>query len=68
MADVLPEGESLRRAIRWISEHLKEDPEQPLARLIEEAELRYDLSPLECEFLRRFYRKARTEGGEEERR
>ena len=44
----VPEGENLRRAVRWLSEH------GPLTReTINEAGLRFDLTPLEEEFLLR---------------
>lgn len=43
---VVPEGENLRRAVRWLSEHA------PITRqAINEAGVRFDLNPLEEEFL-----------------
>ncbi len=57
---VHPEGESLRRAVRWISGHLEEDAEQPLRPLVESATLRFDLTPREFEYLYGFYRNAKT--------
>ena len=57
---VHPEGESLRRAVRWISGHLEEDAEQPLPPLVESAILRFDLTPRESEYLYGFYRNAKT--------
>lgn len=51
---VTPEGEGLRQAVRWLSEH------RPITRaLIDEAGRRFDLSPLEVEFLLREYRPGR---------
>lgn len=45
---VLPEGEGLRRAVRWLSEHA------PITRqTINEAGVRFDLTPVEEEFLLR---------------
>jgi hypothetical protein len=45
---LIPEGESLRRAVRWLGE------QGPVtAALIEEAARRFDLSPLEEGFLLR---------------
>lgn len=45
-----PEGEGLRKAVRWLSDN------RPVTRaLIEEAARRFDLSPLEAEFLLREY-------------
>ncbi|EPC4025653.1 MAG TPA: hypothetical protein DDZ61_12475 [Aeromonas salmonicida] len=43
---LLPHGEDLRRAVRWLSEHHQHD-----IRAIEEASIRFDLSPLDEEFL-----------------
>jgi len=45
-SSVVPEGENLRRAVRWLSEHA------PITRqAINEAGVRFDLNPLEEEFL-----------------
>jgi|GEM_PF-907319 len=52
--DLLPEGELLRRAIRWISEHRGEGT--PWVRLVEEAGRRFDLSPRDEDFLLRNFR------------
>jgi hypothetical protein len=56
---VLPEGERLRRALRWISDRRLEKPDAPAVRLIDEAALRFDLTPVECEFLLELNRKSR---------
>jgi hypothetical protein len=53
---IQPEGEDLRKAIRWISERRTEEPEKALSRLVEEAGARFDLSPKDQEFLYRFIR------------
>jgi hypothetical protein len=54
MADakgILPHGEGIRRALLWLDERVKEAPAAPRARLVEEAAVRFDLTPLEAEFL-----------------
>jgi hypothetical protein len=56
---VLPEGERLRRALRWIADRRLEKPDAPAVRLIDEAALRFDLTPVECEFLLELNRKSR---------
>ncbi len=43
---LLPHGESLRRAVRWLGEQPRRD-----AATIEEAARRFDLTPLEEQFL-----------------
>lgn len=48
---IVPGGEAIRSALRWLSERRLQDPAAPRIRLIEEAALRFDLSPLEADFL-----------------
>ncbi|UCH20403.1 MAG: hypothetical protein JSU83_17895 [Deltaproteobacteria bacterium] len=57
MTTVQPEGEDLRKAARWIAEERKYNPARKLSELIEEACLKFDLSPLCAEFLMRALRK-----------
>ena len=46
-----PHGESLRRALRWLDGEVKERPATHRGTLVDEAAARFDLSPLEVEFL-----------------
>ncbi len=55
-SDLLPEGEELRRAMRWISGQLQDDPAQPWRPLVQEATFKFDLSPREAELLLDFFR------------
>jgi hypothetical protein len=55
MAVPLPEGELIRRAVRWISEQRESSPKLSLAQLIDEAGKRFNLSPKESEFLFLFF-------------
>ncbi|MEX2525016.1 MAG: hypothetical protein WD750_08665 [Gammaproteobacteria bacterium] len=48
----LPEGENLRRAVRWLSEHAP-----VTSATINDAGLRFDLTPSEEEFLLREFRR-----------
>jgi hypothetical protein len=50
---VLPGGEGIRGALKWLSERRQEDPAAPRMKLIEEAALRFDLTPIEADFLAR---------------
>ena len=61
-SELLPEGEDLRRAVRWISERRQEVDSPPLFRLIEEACLKFNLSPTDAEFLERFLKGKLPEG------
>ena len=54
MTTVQPEGEDLRRAVKWISEELKHNKEAQASKLIEEACLKFDLSPMDAEYLSDF--------------
>ena len=57
MHDMLPEGEELRRAVKWISGNLQENPGQPVPPLVHEAIFKFDLSPKDADFLIGFYSK-----------
>ena len=52
MPNVMPEGELVRKAMNWILEMRKDDA-RPLAVLIDEAAMRFNLGPKDCESLRR---------------
>lgn len=49
--DVGPHGEALRRAMRWLDERAREDPKLDRLKVVSEAASRFDLSPLEEDFL-----------------
>ena len=51
MTTAQPEGEDLRKAVKWISVERKYNPEAKLSKLIEEACLKFDLSPMDAEYL-----------------
>jgi hypothetical protein len=54
MTTVVPQNELTRRAIDWIGGQCASG-QGPLRRLIEEAAARFNLGPLDVEFLERFY-------------
>ncbi|MEI8257287.1 MAG: hypothetical protein WCJ30_16560 [Deltaproteobacteria bacterium] len=49
--DLEPPGESLQRALRWISGEREADPSRSLAAIVEDAGPRFDLTPLDVEYL-----------------
>ena len=53
MATVEPAGEELRKAVKWISEARQDEPDKKLSKLIEEACMKFDLSPIDEDFLLR---------------
>jgi hypothetical protein len=48
---VVPGGDAIRGAMKWLSERREEDPQAPRMKLIEEAAVRFDLTPLDVDFL-----------------
>jgi hypothetical protein len=57
MSSIMPEGVAIRKAVQWISK-LREEGNIPLPNLIDQACVRFNLSPKDSEFLNRFF----TEG------
>ncbi|MFC1868041.1 hypothetical protein ACFL0H_07920 [Thermodesulfobacteriota bacterium] len=55
MATIQPKGEKVRQAVKWISGERLEDEKKRIALLIQEASMRFNLSPNDEEFLRAFY-------------
>ena len=51
---IQPEGEDLRKAVKWVSEERKLDQNANLQKLVQQASLRFNLSPADGEFLSRF--------------
>jgi hypothetical protein len=60
MHELLPDGDEIRRAVKWVSANLQEDSDRPVQTLIQDAVFKFDLSPLEANFLFRFYTKKNT--------
>lgn len=58
---IQPEGEEIRNAVKWISEERQHNPGKTAKQLIEAACLKFDLSPLEAEYLYRCYKKNDSE-------
>ena len=48
-----PQGEELRKAVKWISEERLDNPDKKVRQLIEAACLKFNLSPKDAEFLAR---------------
>jgi len=56
MTTIMPQGEDIRKAVKWISEERQSDPARKLAKLVEEASVKFDLSPADGEFLFKFFK------------
>lgn len=48
---IMPQGEGLRRALRWLDDRVRDDPKADRGKLVGEASVRFDLSPVEEDFL-----------------
>lgn len=57
---IQPEGEDLRKAVRWISEQRQCEPEKTLQQLADEACMVFDLSPKDALFLVKFIREEKA--------
>ena len=57
MTTIVSHNEAFRSAIQWVFEERASNPSTPLQRLIEQACLRFDLTPEEAEVLERKVRK-----------
>ena len=51
---IQPKGEHIRNAVKWVSETRTQEPQTPLAEILEKVSVKFDLSPLEMEWLERF--------------
>lgn len=60
MATIMPEGEDIQKAIKWVSMNLEEKADQPLQKLVEKAVFKFDLSPVDTEFLIGFFKKMKA--------
>jgi hypothetical protein len=60
MTTIQPEGENLRKAVKWISEERQYGPDKKPLKLIEEACLKFNLSPVEAEYLSKFMREGES--------
>ncbi len=57
MSTILPEGEAIRKAVKWISDQIQDRGEADITKYVNEAITRFDLSPKDADFLLEFYRK-----------
>ena len=68
MSTVITHEMLLRRALSYLEERRREKPELPLAILLDEAGVRFNLSPLDAQALEHLYHelaRAAAQGGEQ---
>ncbi len=51
MSTIMPQGEEIRKAVKWISDMRSDQPTTDPKKLLDEACLKFNLSPLEAEYL-----------------
>jgi hypothetical protein len=56
MPTIIPQGQRIRQAVKFISAERMEDDKKPIRKLIQEASLKFNLSPKEEQDLVNFYR------------
>ena len=54
MSRIQPQGENIRKAVKWISEERQAGTAANNNRLVEQAAVKFNLSPNEVEFLIKF--------------
>ena len=64
MSTIVPRTEQVHRAVVWISEERQSRGEKDLAKILSEACVRFDLSPVEEEWLRYTFAGERRDVGE----
>jgi hypothetical protein len=60
MPTIMPQSELTRKAVTWISEQ-RQETGKSVVRLIDEASMRFNLGPMDAEFLKKFF--AQEEAG-----
>ena len=51
---------AIKQAVRWLDERMADDPRADRLKLVDEAARRFDLSPVEADFLMRHLATRRT--------
>jgi len=54
MSTLQPQGDKLKKAVKWISEKRKQNSDINLGKLVDDACFQFDLSPKDSQFLLRF--------------
>lgn len=57
---IQPAGDKIRNAVKWIGQEKNANPQKPKTALISEAGIKFNLSPLEMEFLTRQLSESQT--------
>ena len=55
MSSIIPPGELIRKAAAFVAETRKAEPSRSLESILDEAGMRFNLTPLDTESLRRLF-------------
>jgi hypothetical protein len=64
MSSILPPGETIRKAAAFVAETRKAAPSRSLESILDEAGMRFNLTPLDGEALHRLFADSARAGGE----
>ena len=53
MTTIQPEGDPIRKAVKWISDELQDQPDGNRQKLMEQAAVKFNLSPKDFEYLQK---------------
>ena len=58
---IAPQGEEIRKAVKWISDKKQYEGETDLTKLVQQAGLKFNLSPKEESYLERFIKEGEAD-------
>lgn len=58
MSTVFSGDENIRQAVRWVSQQLTEHPEEGYMKWVNEAGPRFNLNPLQSDYLVKFFKES----------
>lgn len=68
MTTVMPQSELLRRAVQYVSDEKSDNPDKKLAAILDDASMRFNLSPLDGEALYRLFTEEKAAASQESSR
>ena len=48
---IQPDGQAIRNAVQWVSDRRRENPDTAVTSIVDEAAIKFDLSPVDQNFL-----------------
>ena len=66
MPTIMPQSELLRRAVSYVNDSLKDQPGKAIHAVIDDAAMRFNLSPLDAEALQRLFEREPGSGNRQD--